>query len=87
MPMPNGNVSTDNLDNPTLDKPDQARIDILDAVQQLNELIAMYQQPEGFAGLDANGQVPIAQLPITISTATPSGGNDGDLWFQREADA
>lgn len=27
----------------------------------------------------------IATYPLTISTAAPSGGSNGDLWFQREA--
>lgn len=37
----------------------------------------------GIASLDSRIKVPIAQLPITISTATPtaSDGNNGDIWI------
>ncbi len=27
----------------------------------------------------------LSTLPITVSTANPSGGSDGDIWFKREA--
>jgi Protein of unknown function (DUF2793)/Phage tail repeat like len=33
---------------------------------------------------DVHGHA-ISDLPITVSTAQPSGGADGDLWFVREA--
>lgn len=37
------------------------------------------------AARTALGLGSIATYPVTISTAAPSGGADGDLWFTREA--
>jgi hypothetical protein len=59
-------VSTDNLDSGA-DNPALARIDLLQSVQLLNEIIAGQDDAGGVLVLDGAGLVPSARFPQTIS--------------------
>lgn len=79
---PTVDVDTTNVDAST-DDPSQARVDILDAFQKINDMIDDRGAVNGVASLDGSGDVPIAQIPnITgksidsspVGATTPSTG-------------
>lgn len=81
MPWPTGSIPTSNLDSGG-DSPSLARVDLLQAVQAVNDIVSMRGAASGIASLDAGGQVPSAQIPQTMpagvmvpyaGTAAPSG--------------
>jgi hypothetical protein len=65
-------VSTDNLDSGA-DNPSLARVDLLQSVQLLNEIIDGQNDENGVAVLDGSGLIPSSRLPQTI--AYSGGGN------------
>lgn len=67
MPLPTGGISTANLDQGT-DSPANARAQLLQTVQAVNDLVAMFGQPLGVALLDAAGLLPAAQVPSQFLT-------------------
>jgi hypothetical protein len=70
MSFPTGSqVSTQHLDSSS-DDPSQARADLLQAVGNLNTIVAGAGSANGVALLDANGQLPGTQVPANIETAT-----------------
>lgn len=69
MPMPLGGIATTNVDA-AADDPSAARVEILAAITQLNDLIASYGVASGYASLDAGALVPVAQLPAASLTAS-----------------
>jgi hypothetical protein len=70
MSFPTGSqVSTQHLDSSS-DDPSQARAGLLQAVQNLNTIVAGAGSASGVALLDANGRIPGTQVPANIETAT-----------------
>jgi hypothetical protein len=59
-------VSTDNLDSGA-DNPSLARVDLLQSVQLLNEIIAGQNAADGVLVLDGSGLVPGARFPQTMA--------------------
>lgn len=70
MAFPTSQITTSNLDAST-DDPSQARADLLDAVQKLNTIIDEAGAAQGVALLNVSGQIPSAQIPVTLA---PSSG-------------
>ena len=60
-----GNVTTANLDSGA-DDPSQARVEIYNALLELQNVINGRATANGVASLDANTKVPNTQLPDTI---------------------
>lgn len=97
MAWPDGALTTTHLDAGS-DDPSQARAEIEAAIEAINAIAASRGVANGVASLDAGGKVPVGQLNVstltaadaprwagaarTVSTSAPSGGQDGDLWFQ-----
>jgi hypothetical protein len=59
-------VTTDNLDSGA-DNPALARVDLLESVELLNEIIAGQNAADGVAVLDGTGSIPSSRLPQTIA--------------------
>lgn len=68
MTFPTANVSIVNLDSDT-DDPSLARVDLLDAVNKLNLIMAENNTAGGVSVLDGSGLLPMANMPSTITTA------------------
>lgn len=68
MSFPTTTVNTTNLDSNT-DDPSLARVDLLDAVNKLNDIIANADAALGVPILDGSGYIKNSQLPATISAA------------------
>jgi hypothetical protein len=68
MTFPSIQITTTNLDSNS-DSPASARVDLLDAVQKLNLIIADGGAANGVCILNGSGQVPSSQIPANI---TPS---------------
>lgn len=67
MSFPTGSqVSTQHLDSNS-DDPSQARADLLQAVENLNTIVAGAGSASGVALLDGNGQLPGEQVPSNIT--------------------
>jgi len=66
MTFPSIQINTTNLDSDT-DSPASARVDLLDAVQKVNLIIADGGVANGVCILNGSAQVPASQLPATIS--------------------
>ena len=67
-PSGSGNhISEDNLNNGT-DKPKNARTDLLEAVQRINEIIDSFNANNGICGLDGQGRVSSTKLIGKIDT-------------------
>ena len=75
MTWPTGGISTTDLDSGS-DSVGNARVAILAAVQQVNDLALMLGVPLGAASLDSAGKVPSAQIP---GATIPSGA--GMEWY------
>jgi len=71
MAFPTTQSSTDNLDS-SEDNPSLARVDLYDAVVNLNTIISGADAANGVSLLDSNGKIPSGKLPQSI---TYSGGN------------
>ena len=70
MAFPSGtSISTSNLDS-SGDDPSLARVNLLSAVQTLNQLIASENGASGVAVLDGNAQLDTSHLPPEISPST-----------------
>lgn len=70
MAFPSGTqITTANLDSAS-DDPSLARVNLLSAVQTLNQLIASENSASGVAVLDGNAQLDTAHLPPEISPST-----------------
>jgi hypothetical protein len=67
-----GNVTTDHLDS-AADDPSQARVELYNALIELQAVINGRNTAEGVAGLDASALVPNSILPNTLISST---GND-----------
>jgi hypothetical protein len=73
-------VPTENLDSGS-DNPSLARVDLLQTVQLLNQIIDGQNAADGVAVLDSSGNIPSSKLPQTIAYAgagyqyiAPAGG-------------
>ena len=76
MAFPTSQIDTTNLDSDS-DSPALARVDLLDAVEKLNTIIADAGTANGVALLNGAGQldstaVPLTQTPIGVMTLAPS---------------
>jgi len=67
MTFPTANVSITNLESSTAD-PNEARVDLLDAVNKLNLIMAEKNSAGGVTVLDGSGYVPTEYIPPTITT-------------------
>ena len=68
MTFPTTTVNTSNLDSAT-DDPSLARVDLLDAVNKLNEIISNADAAYGVGVLDGSGYIKSNQIPPTISVS------------------
>lgn len=78
MAFPTSNVSIANLNSANAD-PSLARVDLLDAVQKLNTIIAEANTAQGVVVLDTQGRLVSTQIPNEIAvtgvqTFAPSTG-------------
>jgi hypothetical protein len=64
-----GNVTTVNLDS-SADDPSQARVELYNALIELQAVINGRGSASGVASLDASSKIPAAQLPDTIQSST-----------------
>jgi hypothetical protein len=69
MTFPTTPINTTNLDSST-DNPASARVDILDAVQKLNTIIAEANTAGGVVVLTGSGRIPAGNLPDQITLAS-----------------
>ena len=72
MAYPTNDITTDHLDSGS-DSIAAARVELFTALTRLSELINSRDTSNGLAPLDANSQVPAANLPTTL---TSGGTND-----------
>ena len=72
MAYPTNDITTDHLDSGS-DSIAAARVELFTALTRLSELINSRDTSNGLAPLDANSQVPAANLPTTL---TSGGSND-----------
>jgi len=63
-----GNVTTTSLDSAT-DDPSQARVELYNALLELQNVINGRGAASGVASLDATTKIPAAQLPDTIQSS------------------
>ena len=63
---PVNDISTTNMDDP-LDDPSQARVDIMNAMTKMGEVIDARGAANGVAPLDATAQVPDSNIPDTLT--------------------
>jgi len=64
-----GNVTTTNLDS-ALDSPAEARVELYNALIELQNVINGRGAVDGVASLDGDTRVPSAQMPNEINSAT-----------------
>jgi hypothetical protein len=64
-----GNISTSNLDTASKN-PADARLDLFNALTELQNVVNGRATADGVASLDSNTQVPAAQLPTTLTSSS-----------------